>query len=167
MQLLASGEDTGQIGKGVQERGIDFDPTEEDLGKLRGAGASESLLQAIRDAKRVKPSVNQLPNAPESTSSSLTGTNARVTPPAPTYKPEPGYTPQARHDKIEGTVVLWIIVDSQGDVTDAREVSKPLGDGLDEKAIETVKTWKFKPATRNGVPVPVRIIVEITFQLYH
>ena len=244
LQWLARGGDTGQIGKEVQERGIDFDPTEEELGKLRAAGASESLLQAIREAKRVKPPVNQLPNPPASMSSRLTGTStargpmgARVicppsvssipvfaspndmhttvaelrcgdqvrilekdsgrigidkilaaggtkgfvqdsylsgstpprygTPPAPTYSPEPPYTPQARRDKIEGSVDLWIDIDSQGNVTDAQEASKPVGDGLDEKAIETVKTWKFKPATRNGVPVPVRVKVVITFRLYH
>jgi hypothetical protein len=51
-------------------------------------------------------------------------------------------------------------------VIGARETSKPLGGGLDEKAIETVKTWKFKPATREGVPVPVRVVVEVTFRLF-
>jgi TonB family protein len=244
LQLLAGGGDSGQIGKGVQDRGIDFDPTEEDLGGLRGAGASESLLQAIRDAKRVKPTVNQLPKSMASMSPSPMGASAararmvaravcppsvpsipvfasrdnvntivthlgcgdrvtilekdsgrigfdkiqvaggtegfvqdiflsrslraeRVTAPVPTYKPEPGYSPKARHKKIEGKVVLWIVVDAQGNVTDARETSKRLGGGLDEKAIETVKTWKFKPATRNGVPVPVRVVVEVAFRLFH
>jgi len=167
LQLLASGEDTGHIGKMVQERGINFDPTAEELGKLRAAGASESLLQAIREAKRVTPPVNQSPIPPESMSPGRTGANAGVTPPVPTYKPDPGYTPQARHHKLEGTVVMMILVDSQGNVSDARETSKPLGDGLDEKAIETVKTWKFKPATRNGVAVPVRVAVEVSFRLYH
>jgi TonB family protein len=246
LQALASGGDTSQIGKGVREHGIDFEPTEEDLGKLRAAGASESLLQAIREAKRFRPPVSQPSNAPELISSSAAGTSAArrsrqarvvcppavlsipvfaspndtntivahlecgdrvailerdsgrdgidkilvagrtegfvedsylassitpiprdVTPPVPTYRPEPSYTLQARHDKIEGGVTLWIVVDAQGNVTDVREVSKPLGEGLDEKAIETVKTWKFKPATRNGVPVPVRVTVEITFRLFH
>jgi len=244
LQLLAGGGDSGQLGKGVQERGIDFDPTEEDLRGLRGAGASESLLQAIRDAKRVKPTVNQLPNSMASMSPSPMGPSAArarmvaralcppsvpsipvfasrdnvntilthlgcgdrvtilekdsqrigfdkiqvaggtegfvqdiflsgslgaelVTAPVPTYKPEPGYSPRARHKKIEGKVVLWIVVDAQGNVTDAQETSKRLGGGLDEKAIETVKTWKFKPATRNGVPVPVHVIVEVTFRLFH
>jgi TonB family protein len=62
-------------------------------------------------------------------------------------------------------VVLWIIVDVQGNVTDIRVV-KPLGLGLDEKAVETVRTWKFKPAMRNSVPVPVRVGVEVTFRLF-
>ena len=89
-----------------------------------------------------------------------------TTPPVPTYKPDPPYTPQARHDKIQGTVSLLIVIDAQGNVTNVQEVSKPLGEGLDEKATETVKTWKFKPATRDGVPVPARVYVVVTFRLF-
>ncbi len=166
LESLGRGEDAGQIGKGVHERGIDFDPTEEDLAMLRAAGASESLLRTIRGAKRVKQPVKQVPNALESMSPSQTGTNAGVTPPLLDYNPEPAYTLQARHDKLEGEIQLRIVVDSHGNVTDAQEISKPLGDGLDESAIETVKTWTFKPATHNGVPVPVRVTVVVNFRLY-
>jgi protein TonB len=88
-----------------------------------------------------------------------------VTPPIPIYKPEPPYSEEARKAKYQGTVVLWIIVNIQGSVTDARVV-KPLGLGLDEKALDTVRTWKFKAATRNGVPVPVRVMVEVSFRLF-
>jgi TonB family protein len=61
--------------------------------------------------------------------------------------------------------VLYIIIDAKGDVTECRVV-KPLGLGLDEKAVETVRTWKFKPAMRNGTPVPVRVMVEVSFRLF-
>jgi TonB family protein len=88
-----------------------------------------------------------------------------VSAPIPIYKPEPAYSEEARKAKYQGTVVLWIVVDVQGNVTDARVV-RPLGLGLDEKAVETVRTWKFKPAMRNMVPVPVRVIVEVTFRLF-
>lgn len=88
-----------------------------------------------------------------------------VTAPIPIYKPEPPYSEEARKAKYQGTVVLWIIVDVQGNVTDIRVV-KPLGLGLDEKAVETVRTWKFKAATRNNIPVPVRVGVEVTFRLF-
>lgn len=88
-----------------------------------------------------------------------------VTAPVPIYKPEPAYSEEARKAKYQGTVVLWIVVDVQGNVTDARVV-RPLGLGLDEKALETVKTWKFKPALRNGTPVPVRVMVEVSFRLF-
>jgi protein TonB len=88
-----------------------------------------------------------------------------ISAPIPIYKPDPPYSEEARKAKYQGTVVLWIIVDTQGNVTDLRVV-KPLGLGLDEKAVETVRTWKFKPAMRNNVPVPVRVGVEVTFRLF-
>jgi TonB family protein len=74
------------------------------------------------------------------------------------------YSEVARKAKYQGTVVLWIVVDATGAVMDCRVV-KPLGLGLDEKAVETVMTWKFKPAMRNGMPVPVRVMVEVPFRL--
>jgi len=88
-----------------------------------------------------------------------------VSAPIPIYKPEPAYSEEARKAKYQGTVVLWIIVDAVGNVTDCRVV-KPLGLGLDEKAVETVRTWKFKPAMMNGHPVPVRVMVEVSFRLF-
>jgi TonB family protein len=87
-----------------------------------------------------------------------------ISEPIPTYVPLPAYSEEARKAKYQGNVVLWIVVDAQGNVTDARVV-RPLGLGLDEKAVETVQTWKFKPAMRNGVPVPVRVSVEVFFRL--
>ena len=79
------------------------------------------------------------------------------------YKPDAKYTPQAGHDRIEGVVKIWIVIDTQGNVTNAQESSSPLGDGLDENAIAAVKKWRFSPATRNGVPVAVRVEVAINF----
>jgi len=88
-----------------------------------------------------------------------------ITAPVATYAPIPAYSEEARKAKYQGLVSLWIVVDAQGNVSDCRVV-KPLGLGLDEKAVETVRTWKFKPAMRNGVPVPVRVGVEVFFRLF-
>ncbi len=88
-----------------------------------------------------------------------------VSAPIPIYKPTPAYSEEARKAKYQGTVVLWIVVQADGSVTDVRVV-KPLGLGLDEKAVESVKTWKFKPAQKNGVPVPVLMSVEVSFRLF-
>jgi len=88
-----------------------------------------------------------------------------VTAPSPIYKPEPGYTPEARQAGIEGKMTLAIVVDAQGNVTDVQETSEGLGGGLDKSAMDAVKTWRFTPATRNGVPVPVRVMVEVSFHL--
>lgn len=87
-----------------------------------------------------------------------------VSAPVPTYKPDPQYSKEALKAKYEGTVVLWVTVDATGAVTYCRVV-KPLGMGLDENAVETVKTWKFNPATKDGTPVPVRVMVEVSFKL--
>ena len=64
-----------------------------------------------------------------------------------------------------GGCVTTEVVDSKGNVTDA-QVVKPLGMGLDQNAVATVKTWKFKPALRNGTPVPVKVMVEVSFRLF-
>jgi len=88
-----------------------------------------------------------------------------VSAPVPIYKPEPAYSEEARKAKLQGLVSLWIVVDPQGNVGDIR-VTKGLGMGLDEKAIEAVRTWRFRPGLRKGVPVPVRVLVEVYFRLF-
>jgi len=81
------------------------------------------------------------------------------------HRPEPPYTPEARKDKVQGTVVLAITIDAEGNVTDAR-VTKSLRKDLDESAVKTVRTWKFQPATRKGKPVPFKVNVEVSFRLF-
>ena len=88
-----------------------------------------------------------------------------VTSPIPIYKPEPPYTKEARAAKLEGTCNFSVVVDENGNVADVRLV-RSVGGGLDESAIETIRTWKFKPATKKGEPVPVRVMVEVTFRLF-
>jgi TonB family protein len=88
-----------------------------------------------------------------------------ITAPIPTYKPLPAYSEEARKAKYQGVVSLWIVVDAQGNVSECRVV-RPVGLGLDDKATETVRTWRFKPAARNGVPVAVRVSVEVHFRLF-
>jgi TonB family protein len=60
---------------------------------------------------------------------------------------------------------LWLIVDDQGRPRDIRVV-RGLGMGLDAKAVEAVKQWKFQPALKDGRPVNVQISVEVGFRLY-
>ncbi len=64
-----------------------------------------------------------------------------------------------------GTVVLWLVVGPDGKPRDIR-VARTLGLGLDEKAIEAVKNWRFEPAYKDGKPVAVQINVEVNFHLY-
>jgi TonB family protein len=85
--------------------------------------------------------------------------------PMPMHKPEPPYAPQARKDKVQGTVRLQATVDVSGNVVGV-ELLKGVGDGLDENAIEAVRTWKFHPALKKGYPVPAKVTVEVYFRLF-
>jgi TonB family protein len=88
-----------------------------------------------------------------------------ATPPRAIKSPSPDYSKEARKQKIEGISVLWLIVGPDGLPHDIR-VARIIGYGLDEKAIEAVKKWRFKPGTMDGHPVAVQINVEVTFRLY-
>jgi periplasmic protein TonB len=79
--------------------------------------------------------------------------------------PDPEYTEEARNAKTQGTCILWLIVDDHGNPRDIRVV-RGLGHGLDAKAIEAVKQWRFQPAEKDGHPVNVQISVEVGFRLY-
>jgi periplasmic protein TonB len=88
-----------------------------------------------------------------------------VSAPRVVYQPDPEYSEEARKAKYQGTCVLWLVVGPDGRPRDLR-VARSLGLGLDEKAIEAVKTWKFEPAMKDGKPVAVQINVEVSFRLY-
>lgn len=81
------------------------------------------------------------------------------------YQPDPEYSEEARKAKFQGTCVLWVVVGPDGKARDIR-VARTLGLGLDEKAIEAVKTWRFEPAMKDNKPVAVQINVEVSFRLY-
>lgn len=86
-----------------------------------------------------------------------------VTNPIPISRPKPQYSEQATKAHWGGTVVLSIVVDEKG-VPRNVKVVKPLGLGLDEKAIEAAQQWRFRPGMKNGVPVPVRAQIEMIFR---
>jgi len=88
-----------------------------------------------------------------------------VTVPEPIYSPEPSFSDEARKAKFQGIVQLMVVVGSDGHVYDI-SVRQSLGMGLDEKAIEAVKNWRFRPATLNGQPVATQVAVQVDFHLY-
>jgi protein TonB len=79
-------------------------------------------------------------------------------------KTEPEYSEEARKARLTGTVVLRIVIDAQGQAQNIT-VSHSLGLGLDDRAIEAVKKWKFKPGRVNGKPAAVEAYVEVNFRL--
>ncbi len=88
-----------------------------------------------------------------------------VTPPRPIFSPDPEFSEEARKAKYQGVCTLMIVVDTDGRPTNLRVVNS-LGMGLDEKALETVKTWRFEPGMKDGHPVKVEMAVEVDFHLY-
>jgi TonB family protein len=88
-----------------------------------------------------------------------------VTPPKPVYMPNPQYVDKARREKINGVVVVEMIVMAEGKVRDVK-VIKSLDPGLDKQALAAVRTWKFEPATKDGKAVAVHLKAEVAFKLY-
>jgi protein TonB len=91
--------------------------------------------------------------------------NRRDVHPRPTFQPEPDYDEKDRKKKIQGTVLLSVVVTKEGQTADIK-VQRSLTPGLDEQAIKAVTRWKFDPAMQGGQPCPIRIVVEVTFHLY-
>jgi len=87
-----------------------------------------------------------------------------ISPPTPVIRPEPDYTNQARKAKLQGEVWLAVVIDEQG-APHQIELTRKLGLGLDEKAIETVRKWRFRPGMKDGKPVAVKANISISFHL--
>lgn len=86
--------------------------------------------------------------------------------PMVTREVKPDYTPEARKAGIQGNVELSVVVKDDGSVGDVT-VTKSLDDkyGLDNEAVTAMKKWQFKPGSKDGKPVAVRVKVEMTFRL--
>jgi len=89
-----------------------------------------------------------------------------VSQPVPLFTPEAEFSDEARRAKYQGVCIVSLIVDAQGNPQNPRVV-RALGMGLDEKALEAVRKYKFKPAMKDGrTPVAVPINIEVNFRLY-
>ena len=89
---------------------------------------------------------------------------AGIDPPTLVREVRPVYTDEARRQRIEGDVILEIVVRSDGSVGSIR-VKHSLGGGLDQRAIDAVRQWRFNPARRHGTPVDVAVEVAVGFKL--
>ena len=87
-----------------------------------------------------------------------------LTPPKLSYKVEPGYTEEARDAKIQGTVVVQVVVNENG-IAEDLVIVRSLDDGLDERAKQAIAQWRFEPGTKNGEAVPVLATIEVNFKL--
>lgn len=88
-----------------------------------------------------------------------------VSAPRPVYQPEPILPEEALASKVRGrSVRLSAVVDAEGVPQDVR-VIRPLGVGFDESAIDAVGKWRFQPGRKDGQPVPVDVIIDVTFHV--
>jgi TonB family protein len=87
-----------------------------------------------------------------------------VSAPTLVYKVEPQYSEAARKARYQGTVLLHVEVDPSGKPTNIK-VLRSLGLGLDEKAVEAVEQWRFKPGYKDGKPVTMAATIEVNFRL--
>ncbi len=104
----------------------------------------------------------QSANTPEAPLNLGPGTGVQA--PSPINRVYPAYSEEAFVAKVQGTVVVGLVVQKDGRPTNIRAL-RPLGFGLDEKAIESVAQWRFKPGTKEGQPVSVNATIELTFRL--
>jgi TonB family protein len=89
---------------------------------------------------------------------------AGVSAPVPIDRVDPEYSEEARKAKWQGAVLLQVVIDENG-VPQNIQVVRPLGLGLDQKAMEAVQKWRFKPSLLNGNAVPVSANIEVNFRL--
>ncbi len=87
-----------------------------------------------------------------------------TTAPVAIHKAEPEYTQAARDAGLQGEVWLTVVIDEKGVPTEI-VVKRSLGLGLDEKAIEAVRKWRFKPAMKSGEPVTMNVTIAVSFHL--
>jgi len=83
----------------------------------------------------------------------------------PHSRPGPHYVEIARQAKYQGTTILNVIINKKG-IPEQIQVARAIGMGLDDSAVETVRTWRFSPATKDGEPVDVLVSIEVTFRLF-
>jgi TonB family protein len=88
-----------------------------------------------------------------------------VSAPVVVHSVDPEFTAEARTANFQGSVSIQLIVDSQGNPQNVRVV-RHLGMGLDEKAIEAVRQYRFKPAMYEGHPVAVQLVIDVDFHLH-
>jgi protein TonB len=86
-------------------------------------------------------------------------------PPTATHTEFPEFTDEARIKRVQGVVIVSLLVTTEGLPTDLH-VEKSLDPGLDEKALQAVAKYRFKPAMRDGVPISTRLVVEVNFRLH-
>jgi len=129
----------------------------------QGRGDESKSLRDQAAAEWKEKGAKATPARPD-TASIVVHVGNGVTAPSVLHKVDPDYTEEARLAKYQGTVVVSAEIGTDGLAYNMRAI-RGLGLGLDEKAIEAISQWKFKPGSKNGQPVPVMATIEVNFRL--
>jgi TonB family protein len=134
-------------------------------GALRGKTSLGDYSIALDDVAAINP-VATVSNRPVDRADGAAVPGKGVTYPQALRQVRPQYTSAAMKAKIQGAVLVECVVLPNGTVGSARVVkSLDATFGLDDEAVKAAKQWRFQPGTRDGVPVPVAVTIELTFTL--
>jgi protein TonB len=104
------------------------------------------------------------PDPPKPANAEAAKIGGQVSAPVVLFSPEPKFSEEARHvGNLNGNVLVYLRVGLDG-LPYAVRILRPFGVGLDERAVEAVKAYRFKPAMRDGQPVRVEMNVEVNFR---
>jgi TonB family protein len=136
---------------------------------VRDAEGRPPLYRAIENRNAdvievLQEKAQSLADQGKSTSSASSSDEAETIPPKIVESFMAPYTRHARNEGIEGTVVLMVLVGRDGSLGGV-SVSKGLEESLDKSAVDTVRRWKFEPATKGGIPVDALLEIDIDFEL--
>ena len=127
-------------------------------GRVSEAEAMEASATEIRETH-----VAQLSPKRQATVQ-ISKVGSGVSAPMLLHKVEPSYSLEARAAKVQGMVLLYVVIGADGKAYDV-QLRKGVGYGLDEQALGAVTQWTFKPGTRDGMAVPVQATIEVNFRL--
>jgi TonB family protein len=127
-------------------------------GRVTEAEAMEASASEIRETH-----VAQLSPKRQATAQ-ISKVGNGVSAPMLLHKVEPSYSLEARAAKVQGMVLLYVVIGADGRASDV-QLRKGVGYGLDEQALDAVTQWTFKPGTRDGMAVPVQAMIEVNFRL--
>jgi TonB family protein len=127
-------------------------------GRVSEAEAMEASASEIRKAHVAHLSPKR------QTADQASRVGSGVAAPKLLHKIEPSYSIEARAAKVQGTVVLFVVIGTDGAASDV-QLRKGVGYGLDEQALNAVTQWAFQPGMRDGMAVPVQASIEVNFRL--
>lgn len=129
-----------------------------------GAITRRNLEVRLAVASASAVNVTSAPPADAFGAGAVLGCEGNVTLPEPVRERKPEYTSRAMRAGVQGTVEMEAVVDADGHIRQAR-VIRALDPELDQKALEAVREWQFRPGVQHGKPVPVVVVIEMTFAL--